>query len=46
MALEHLDEVSLGDRGQLWARTARPPVLLPAAAGSIVNFDRCATDSA
>ena len=40
--LEHLDEVSSGDRGQLRARTMHPPVVLPAAAGSIVNFDRCA----
>ena len=26
--------------GQLQARTMRPPVVLPAAAGSIANFDR------
>ena len=38
--LERLDEVSLGNRGQLWARTMYPPVVLPATAGSIVNFDR------
>ena len=45
-ALERLDEVSSGNRGQLWARTMRPPVVLPAAAGSIVNFDRCAMGTA
>ena len=44
--LEHLDKVSSGDRGQLRARTTRPPVVLPTAAGSIVNFDRCAMGTA
>ena len=39
-ALESSDEVSSGDRGQLRTRAMRPPVVLPAAAGSIVNFDR------
>ena len=41
--LVHLDEVSLGNRGQIQARTMRPPVVSPAAAGSIVNFNRFAT---
>ena len=41
--LERLDEVSSGDRGQLQLRTMHPPVVLPTAAGSIVNFDRYAT---
>ena len=40
--LESLNEVSLGDRGQMWVRTMCPPIVLPAAAGSIFNFDRCA----
>ena len=44
--LEHLDEVSLGDRGQLRARTMCPPVVLPAAAGSIFNFNGCARGTA
>ena len=44
--LERLDKVSLGNRGQLWVRTMYPPVVLPAAAGSIVNFDRCAMGTA
>ena len=40
--LEHLDEVSSGNREQIWVKTTRPPEALPAAARSIVNFDRCA----
>ena len=44
--LERLDEVSSGNRGQLWVRAIYPPVVLPSAAGSIVNFDGCATGSA
>ena len=39
-ALERLDKVSSGNRGQLWVRTMHPLVVLPATAGSIVNFDR------
>ena len=39
--LEHLDKVSSGDREQIRARTMHPPIVLPSAAGSIVNFDRC-----
>ena len=35
--LEHLDEVSSGDRVQIQARIMCPPVVLPATAGSIVN---------
>ena len=55
MALEHLDEVSSGDRsdyGQGRLLTGKrhgrlhPPVVLPTTAGSIVNFDRCATGTA
>ena len=46
VALERLDEVSLGDRGQLKARIMHSPVVLPATAGSIVNFNRCATGTA
>ena len=45
-ALEHLDEVSSGNRGQLQARITRPPVVLPTAAGSIVNFYGCITGTA
>ena len=45
-ALERLDEVSLGNRGQLWVRKTCLPVVLPATAGSIVNFDGCATVTA
>ena len=44
--LEHLDEVSLSDSGQLWVRTTCPLVILPATAGSIVNFNGCATGTA
>ena len=44
--LEHLDEVSWGNSGQLWMRTMCPPVVLPTAAGSIVDFNRCAVDIA
>ena len=44
--LENLDEVSSGNRGQLQVRTMHPPVVLPAAACSIVNFDGCATGTA
>ena len=40
--LECLDEVSLGDRWQLHEDNNCPPVEFPVAAGSIVNFDRCA----
>ena len=39
---EYLDEVSLGNRGQLQVRTMHAPIVFPASAGSIVNFDRCA----
>ena len=44
--LERLDEVSLGDRGQEQVRIMCPSVILPATAGSIVNFDGCAVDIA
>ena len=37
--LEHLDEVSSGDRGQIQEKIMCPPVVLPTAAGSIVNLD-------